>query len=426
MNNSKIDNFNEINLSKLTASIEDTVKVAIENYWELDNIRVKTNAINNFRDFRQETVISKINFFSSQVKVQNHRPVIFRLCEEFVNDILTKVLKNNPIPFSLQNLTELEIRILNSFCEFLYKKIDAILVPTTEVKITEQSDKNINVVLFISLVEGECSKIMLSIPQDRFKFEQLKKVVSFKDENFLTSSSIVKIKAGSSKITLDELKNLSTEDIVLLENSNSTKLTLVSGGLTKVFSIKADPSLILNIETDENEDENDTNRVLSDDEVNMEKNLWDDIQIEINAEFEKVKMTIGELKQITQGQIVDLGSVFDNEISLFVEDKIVAKGQLVIINDKYAVKLNKVFSPQQAAKPPIQQAKPQTAAPKPQPTAQKPQTAPKPLPHTAPPRPQTAAVKQAPHPAPRPAPAAPKPQPQPAQKEDFDYSDFEK
>lgn len=425
MNNSKIDNFNEINFSKLTASIEDTVKVAMENYWELDNIRVKTNAINNFRDFRQEAVISKINFFSSQIKVQNHRPVIFRLCEEFVDGILTKVLKNSPIPFSLQRLTELEVRILNSFCEFLYKKIDAILIPTTEVKITEQSDKNINIVLFVSLGKDECSKIMLSIPQDRFKFEQLKKVVSFRDENFLTSSSIVKIKAGSSKITLDELKNLSSEDIVLLENSNSTKLTLVSGALTKVFSTKADPSLILNIETDETEDESDINRVLSDDEVSMEKNLWDDIQIEINAEFEKVKMTIGELKQITQGQIVDLGSVFDNEISLFVENKIVAKGQLVIINDKYAVKLDKVFSPQQPVKPPIQSAKPQTAAPaKPQAAPPRPQTAAKPLPKGVPPKPQAAAAKQIPHPAPRPV--SPKPQPQPAQKEDFDYSDFEK
>ena len=227
--------------------------------------------------------------------------------------------------------------------------------------------------MLVSIEEDECSKIMLSIPKDRFKFETLQKTASFKDEHFLASHSVVKIKAGSSKITLDELKNLSTEDIILLENSNSTKLTLVSGELVKQFNIKADPSLILNIDTADEDEDEDNKRVLSNDEVTMEKNLWDDIQIEINAEFEKVKMTIGELKQITQGQIVDLGSVFDSEISLFVEDKVVAKGELVIINDKYAVKVNKVFSPQQQA-----QAKPAAAtAAKPAP---KPATAAKPAP----------------------------------------------
>lgn len=55
-------------------------------------------------------------------------------------------------------------------------------------------------------------------------------------------------------------------------------------------------------------------------------------------------MTLGELKQITKGQIVDLGSVFNNEISLYVEDKKVAKGELIIINDKYAIKLNEVLN----------------------------------------------------------------------------------
>ena len=133
-----------------------------------------------------------------------------------------------------------------------------------------------------------------------------------------------------------------------------------------------------------------------------------DIQIEINAEFEKVKMTIGELKQITQGQVVDLGSVFDNEISLFVEDKKVAKGELIIINDRYAVRLNEVLS---SKAPQSEEIKEQSA--------QKPQNDPKPMPQSS--------QKTPPNPMPQ------KPQmKQPQQKakvvedEEFDYSDFEK
>jgi len=130
----------------------------------------------------------------------------------------------------------------------------------------------------------------------------------------------------------------------------------------------------------------------------MEKNLWDDIQIEISAEFDKVKMSIGELKQITQGQIVDLGSVFNNEISLYVEDKQVAKGDLLIINDRYAVRLNEILNSSNVS----QTIKTQNNA---QQSKQQEQTKPTPPPPPAP-KPQ-AKVKEE------------------AVDEEFDYSDFE-
>ena len=157
------------------------------------------------------------------------------------------------------------------------------------------------------------------------------------------------------------------------------------------FNVKPDASLIFNIDNDEDENEN------TYEEVIMEKNLWDDIQIEVNAEFEKIKMTIGELKQITQGQIVDLGSVFDNEIFLYVENKKVAKGELMIINDRYAVRLNEIINSNNTKTATTQQPKPKEPAEKPKQQPQKPQ-----------PKPQ------------------PKPQVQVSEDEEFDYSDFEK
>jgi len=73
-------------------------------------------------------------------------------------------------------------------------------------------------------------------------------------------------------------------------------------------------------------------------------NMWDSIQVDIGAEFEKVKLTLGELKQISEGLIVDIGSIYDNKIDLKVENKIVASGELVIINDRYGVQIKEVFT----------------------------------------------------------------------------------
>ena len=71
-------------------------------------------------------------------------------------------------------------------------------------------------------------------------------------------------------------------------------------------------------------------------------NLWDSIQVDMSAEFDKVKVTLGELKSIEEGLIVDLCSVYDNKVSLKVGGKTVAAGELVIINDRFGVRIQNV------------------------------------------------------------------------------------
>ena len=43
-----------------------------------------------------------------------------------------------------------------------------------------------------------------------------------------------------------------------------------------------------------------------------------------------------------EGLVVDISSVYNNTVSLKVGDKLIAKGELVIINDRYGVKISNV------------------------------------------------------------------------------------
>ena len=428
--------FNKINFIPLNQGMVEALKSATEKFWEQD-VRVLMRAINDFRELRDEAIIRNLDFFSSQIKVEKHKPIVVRLSKSFVENFFLTTLYENDKKFKLANLTGLEVKILNNFAEFLYKKINEILLPVQTVKITEKSEKNVNFLFLVALKSELTGEIMLTIPQDRINFSLLKKTTSFKDEDFRSSPATVKIRAGRAKITLNELKHLALDDIVLLEDSDSSKLTLISGELEKKFNVKVNPSLVLNLDDEDREGENDENTEETYEEVIMEKNLWDDIQIEISAEFEKVKMTIGELKQITQGQIVDLGSVFDDEISLYVEDKKVAKGELIIINDRYAVRLNEVMSSKveakainqhqpQATPQPQTQAKPQGAHP--QPSAGAPQGVSKQASPQAPQGvPRQAPTQQRAPQEPRPIQSAQSaPKQEAVEDEEFDYSDFEK
>ena len=79
-------------------------------------------------------------------------------------------------------------------------------------------------------------------------------------------------------------------------------------------------------------------------------NLWDSIEVEMNAEFDAVKITLGELKKIEDGMVVDLTSIYDNKVTLKVEDKTIARGELVIVNDRYGVKISEVIAQQKGEK----------------------------------------------------------------------------
>ena len=144
------------------------------------------------------------------------------------------------------------------------------------------------------------------------------------------------------------------------------------------------------------------------------QNMWDSILVDIVAEFNNVKLTLGELKQISEGLVIDIGSVYDNKIKLRVENQVVATGELVILNDRYGVRINEVTKAKEAPKPQASKAAAPAAAPKPA---------------AAPAKPAAPAQKApaAGRPAPKKPAAAPAQKPANAKEGDekFDYSDFE-
>ena len=143
---------------------------------------------------------------------------------------------------------------------------------------------------------------------------------------------------GTTSFPLSEIKKLDVGDIVLFENSNSSEMTLVCENIVQKFRIKPNEKIIEPYDMSGGNEMDNTNT-----------NLWDSIQVDMSAEFDKVKLTLGELKSIEEGLIVDLCSVYDNKISLKVGGKVVALGELVIINDRFGVRIENVNSNEDTA-----------------------------------------------------------------------------
>ena len=176
------------------------------------------------------------------------------------------------------------------------------------------------------------AKFIISVPKDILCPKEIEHTkVHFNDEDFANCPVEVNLRIGSTVFPLVDIKKLDIGDIVVFENSNSSEMTLICDNIEQKFSVRPNENIIEPYDMSGGNDMDNSNT-----------NLWDSIQVDMTAEFEKVKVTLGELKNIEEGLIVDLCSVYDNKIALKVGGKTVADGELVIINDRFGVRIQGV------------------------------------------------------------------------------------
>jgi flagellar motor switch/type III secretory pathway protein FliN len=245
----------------------------------------------------------------------------------------------------LKNITELEAQILTAYNEFLYKKIaDAFLDKREidEIQLLEDTRKNLIYLTFYVYSEhfGEepAGRIIISFPEYSLKETDLLPfpqnpidILGFED-----SCTRTNVFVGKSKISLEDLKALEPDDIVILEKSNLHFMT-IRGDEEVTFSVNPDPKLVINYD-----DTAGGKKTMKETNTPV-KNIWDNLQVEVSAEFHKIKMSLGELRQITEGLVIDIASIVQNEITLHVDNEKIASGELVILGDKYGVRITKVF-----------------------------------------------------------------------------------
>lgn len=295
-------------------------------------------------DFQLISVSKNINilfpgddYFVTKIRIDKQHDAFFRCSEGAVGIILDKILGKSK-NFSLEKITELEAKIISSFNDNLYNSISQFLLSPPSPSQKRKNFDTIHLTFFIVDKQSKNSaKIIVSLPQVLLT----PKVIEIQNEkldisSFRSSKVDVKIKIGTTKFYLKELKNLEKEDIVIFEDSNINTMRLVYKDYEKSFRITPNPGLVTSIDNDNG------GHIME--EKSLSQSLWDDIQVEMGAEFEKVKITLGELKNIEEGLVLDLSSVYDNKISLKVENKTIAKGELVIINDRYGVRIDEVFA----------------------------------------------------------------------------------
>lgn len=287
-------------------------------------------------------MLGKDYYFVTKIMIDKQYDMFFRCSEGAVSLILDRVLGKNNRYFNLNKLTDLEAKIITSFNDYMFGVTSKLLSPPPAGELRRTNFDVIHLTYIIKDVdENTCGKFIISIPQALLHPESIvSSGEKFENTTFAKSTLPVNIIIGTTKFSMFELKNLSVEDMVIFDNSNVKKMVLKVADYEQEINLNPNFGLITPIE-DNGGDSMGAN------------NLWDSIEVEMNAEFDAVKISLGDLKNIEEGNVVDLTSIYDNKVTLRVEDKTIARGDLVIVNDRYGVKITEIIAdkPEKAVAP---------------------------------------------------------------------------
>ena len=75
-----------------------------------------------------------------------------------------------------------------------------------------------------------------------------------------------------------------------------------------------------------------------------------DIPLDVSAELGRTRLLINELLQLGQGSVIELNKLAGEPLEIYVNGKLVARGEAVVINEKFGVRLTDIISPMERVK----------------------------------------------------------------------------
>jgi flagellar motor switch protein FliN/FliY len=70
-----------------------------------------------------------------------------------------------------------------------------------------------------------------------------------------------------------------------------------------------------------------------------------DIPLQVSVELGRTHMLINDLLRLGQGSVVELSKLAGEPMEVLVNQKLIARGEVVVVNEKFGVRLTDIISP---------------------------------------------------------------------------------
>jgi len=85
-------------------------------------------------------------------------------------------------------------------------------------------------------------------------------------------------------------------------------------------------------------------------DIDIDLDMVLDIPVTISMEIGRTKINVRNLLQLTQGSVVELDRLAGEPMDVLVNETLVAHGEVVVVNDKFGIRLTDVISAEERVK----------------------------------------------------------------------------
>jgi flagellar motor switch protein FliN/FliY len=69
-----------------------------------------------------------------------------------------------------------------------------------------------------------------------------------------------------------------------------------------------------------------------------------DVPLEVTVELGRSRMTIQDLLALSPGAVIELDKIAGEPLDIVVNDRLIARGEAVVINDKFGIRITDIIS----------------------------------------------------------------------------------
>ena len=70
-----------------------------------------------------------------------------------------------------------------------------------------------------------------------------------------------------------------------------------------------------------------------------------DVPLEVSVELGRARLSIQDLLNLSSGSVVELDKIAGEPLDILINDRLIARGEAVVVNDKFGIRLTDIVSP---------------------------------------------------------------------------------
>ncbi len=267
-----------------------------------------------------------------------------RISEGTCQYLFETTLGKSPLEsrFHLGHVRSFEVFLLERFSRKLFYALTPLFLKrsASPASLASETEELCHLVWALKGGTDQVNQLILTVPKrflklPRTDLQATQTVWHLPDRCFLEARLLVHMRLGRTRARLEELKQLDVGDVVIFEHSSSEIWEVWDPLINRYrpIPVKLPPDLSpLDLPKTQG-----SHAMVE--EMTLKQTLWDNLEVEVTACFRPIRLPLKRVKEMEQGLVIELTDLVENKLQIEVEGNPVAWGELLILDDKFAVRI---------------------------------------------------------------------------------------